>query len=240
MVGKLLFCHPNTVRYRLHRIEQRTGRSLSRPRDVAELCLAFEVHRRLRARCSVITRRRSHDVDAGDRLRACGFPESARVGLELQFREVFNRGRPSPVGKPPADSGRSSRRSTRRSPRATPPGSTSATDCARGNITAIQRRMNEDKAHRSGECRDLVGHSQLETRVAFARLVDHRRRRIPVPLRSRRGTSRLTSARSEVIAPGDSRRVLSVEGGNTMANLAHGEGGRDLADAMDERACRDP
>jgi PucR C-terminal helix-turn-helix domain/GGDEF-like domain len=45
--GELLFCHPNTVRYRLHRIEQRTGRSLSRPRDVAELSLAFEVHRRL-------------------------------------------------------------------------------------------------------------------------------------------------------------------------------------------------
>jgi DNA-binding PucR family transcriptional regulator len=35
------------VRYRLHRIEQRTGRSLSKPRDVTELCLAFEVHRRL-------------------------------------------------------------------------------------------------------------------------------------------------------------------------------------------------
>ena len=46
-VGELLFCHPNTVRYRLHRIEQRTGRLLGRPRDVAELCLAFEVHRRL-------------------------------------------------------------------------------------------------------------------------------------------------------------------------------------------------
>ena len=46
-VGDLLFCHPNTVRYRLHRIEQRTGRSLSKPRDVAELCLAFEVQRRL-------------------------------------------------------------------------------------------------------------------------------------------------------------------------------------------------
>jgi DNA-binding PucR family transcriptional regulator len=42
-----LACHPNTVRYRLRRIEQRTGRSLSRPRDVAELCLAFEVQRRL-------------------------------------------------------------------------------------------------------------------------------------------------------------------------------------------------
>jgi hypothetical protein len=46
-VGEVLFCHPNTVRYRLHRIEQRTGRSLSRPRDLAELCLAFEVHRHL-------------------------------------------------------------------------------------------------------------------------------------------------------------------------------------------------
>jgi DNA-binding PucR family transcriptional regulator len=45
--GEVLMCHPNTVRYRLRRIEKRTGRSLSRPRDVAELCLAFEVHRRL-------------------------------------------------------------------------------------------------------------------------------------------------------------------------------------------------
>ena len=45
--AEVLICHPNTVRYRLRRIERRTGRSLSRPRDVAELCLAFEVHRRL-------------------------------------------------------------------------------------------------------------------------------------------------------------------------------------------------
>jgi sugar diacid utilization regulator len=45
--AEVLFCHPNTVRHRLRRIEKRTGRSLSRPRDVAELCLAFEVHRRL-------------------------------------------------------------------------------------------------------------------------------------------------------------------------------------------------
>ena len=45
--GEMLFCHPNTVRYRMHRIEQRTGRSLTRPRDVAELCLAFEVQSRL-------------------------------------------------------------------------------------------------------------------------------------------------------------------------------------------------
>ena len=31
----------------LHRIEELTDRSLSRPTDLAELCLAFEVERRL-------------------------------------------------------------------------------------------------------------------------------------------------------------------------------------------------
>jgi hypothetical protein len=46
-VAESLVCHPNTVRHRLRRIEKHTGRSLSRPRDVAELCLVFEVHRRL-------------------------------------------------------------------------------------------------------------------------------------------------------------------------------------------------
>jgi hypothetical protein len=45
--AEVLFVHPNTVRKRLHRIEQRTGRSLSRPRDVIELSLALEVRRRL-------------------------------------------------------------------------------------------------------------------------------------------------------------------------------------------------
>jgi sugar diacid utilization regulator len=45
--AEVLICHPNTIRHRLRRIEKHTGRSLSRPRDVAELCLAFEVHRRL-------------------------------------------------------------------------------------------------------------------------------------------------------------------------------------------------
>jgi hypothetical protein len=42
-----IYCHPNTVRHRLRRIEELTGRSLARPRDLAELCLAFEVDRRL-------------------------------------------------------------------------------------------------------------------------------------------------------------------------------------------------
>lgn len=38
-----LQCHPNTVRYRLRRIEERTGRTLAEPRQLAELCLAFEI-----------------------------------------------------------------------------------------------------------------------------------------------------------------------------------------------------
>jgi hypothetical protein len=42
-----IYCHPNTVRHRLHRIEELTSRSLTRPKDLAELCLAFEVERRL-------------------------------------------------------------------------------------------------------------------------------------------------------------------------------------------------
>lgn len=37
-----LFCHPNTVRHRLRRIEERTGRSLSDPRALAELTIAYE------------------------------------------------------------------------------------------------------------------------------------------------------------------------------------------------------
>ncbi|NEA30588.1 helix-turn-helix domain-containing protein [Streptomyces sp. SID13031] len=37
-----LYCHPNTVRYRLRRLEERTGRSLTDPRAVAELLLALE------------------------------------------------------------------------------------------------------------------------------------------------------------------------------------------------------
>jgi sugar diacid utilization regulator len=44
-----LFVHPNTVRYRLRRLEERTGRSLSDPRWVAELSLAYEIDRRLTA-----------------------------------------------------------------------------------------------------------------------------------------------------------------------------------------------
>ena len=45
--AEVLIRHPNTVRHRLRRIEKHTGLSPSRPKDVAELCLAFEVRRRL-------------------------------------------------------------------------------------------------------------------------------------------------------------------------------------------------
>ncbi|MGW4487426.1 PucR family transcriptional regulator [Amycolatopsis sp. NPDC004368] len=38
-----LSCHANTVRRRLHRFESYTGKSLAKPRDLAELCLAVEV-----------------------------------------------------------------------------------------------------------------------------------------------------------------------------------------------------
>ncbi|MGI9162830.1 MAG: PucR family transcriptional regulator [Mycobacterium sp.] len=38
-----LHCHANTVRHRLRRVEELTGKSLGRPIELAELCLAFEV-----------------------------------------------------------------------------------------------------------------------------------------------------------------------------------------------------
>src|SRR6266536_887023 len=40
--GKRIYCHPNTVRYRLRRLQERTGRSLDDPRAVAELLVALE------------------------------------------------------------------------------------------------------------------------------------------------------------------------------------------------------
>jgi sugar diacid utilization regulator len=45
--AKKIFCHHNTVRHRLHRIERYTGKLLNVPRDLTELCLALEVERRL-------------------------------------------------------------------------------------------------------------------------------------------------------------------------------------------------
>ena len=40
--AKTLFCHPNTVRYRLNRVAEHTGRSLTDPRAVTELILALQ------------------------------------------------------------------------------------------------------------------------------------------------------------------------------------------------------
>ncbi|NUR93772.1 MAG: PucR family transcriptional regulator [Kribbellaceae bacterium] len=40
--GGVLFCHPNTVRQRLRRIESATGRSLSDPKATAEILIALE------------------------------------------------------------------------------------------------------------------------------------------------------------------------------------------------------
>jgi hypothetical protein len=43
--GKVLFCHPNTVRHRLRRLETLTGLTLADPRQCAELALAYEIDR---------------------------------------------------------------------------------------------------------------------------------------------------------------------------------------------------
>jgi hypothetical protein len=42
----VLYCHPNTVRYRLRKLEERTGRSVSDPRSMLELLLAAEADQR--------------------------------------------------------------------------------------------------------------------------------------------------------------------------------------------------
>ena len=42
-----LYCHPNTVRHRIRRVEHHTGRSLDNPRQAAELYVALEALRRL-------------------------------------------------------------------------------------------------------------------------------------------------------------------------------------------------
>ncbi len=47
ITAERLFCHANTVRHRLKRIEKMSGKSLDHPRELAELCLAFEIDLRL-------------------------------------------------------------------------------------------------------------------------------------------------------------------------------------------------
>ncbi|RNL62729.1 PucR family transcriptional regulator [Nocardioides marmoriginsengisoli] len=48
-----LHCHPNTVRYRLGKVSQLTGRSLTAPIDTAHLYLAMEFHRILAPRSTM-------------------------------------------------------------------------------------------------------------------------------------------------------------------------------------------
>jgi len=43
--GKRIYCHPNTVRYRLRRLQEHTGRSLDDPKAVAELLAALDALR---------------------------------------------------------------------------------------------------------------------------------------------------------------------------------------------------
>jgi DNA-binding PucR family transcriptional regulator len=45
--GAELYCHPNTVRYRLRRIEASSGRTLANPGDAAELVTAVRAWREL-------------------------------------------------------------------------------------------------------------------------------------------------------------------------------------------------
>jgi sugar diacid utilization regulator len=47
--AKALFCHPNTVRYRLNRVTEHTGRSLADPQAVTELTLALQADHFARA-----------------------------------------------------------------------------------------------------------------------------------------------------------------------------------------------
>jgi hypothetical protein len=42
--AKALFCHPNTVRYRLNRVSEHTGRSLTDPQALTELILALQAN----------------------------------------------------------------------------------------------------------------------------------------------------------------------------------------------------
>jgi DNA-binding PucR family transcriptional regulator len=46
-IARHMFCHPNTVRQRLRRLETHTGRSVNNPRDATELFIALDMVRRL-------------------------------------------------------------------------------------------------------------------------------------------------------------------------------------------------
>jgi len=62
--GKRLYCHPNTVRHRLHRIERQTGRPLHDPRSSAELFVALQA---LRTLPGPVTRPEANRITPSDR-----------------------------------------------------------------------------------------------------------------------------------------------------------------------------
>jgi sugar diacid utilization regulator len=62
--GKHLYCHPNTVRHRLHRIERQTGRPLHDPRSSAELFVALQA---LRTLPGPVTRPEANHITPSDR-----------------------------------------------------------------------------------------------------------------------------------------------------------------------------
>jgi hypothetical protein len=78
-VARLMYCHRNTVRHRLRRIEQKTGRSLVDPRAAAELCVALEALRRLPGSLD------EHAVDSSTAARLTDDPlvESAAVAWRV-------------------------------------------------------------------------------------------------------------------------------------------------------------
>jgi DNA-binding PucR family transcriptional regulator len=45
LAAAALYCHPNTIRHRLRRLETASGRRLRNPRDIADLCLALAAER---------------------------------------------------------------------------------------------------------------------------------------------------------------------------------------------------
>ena len=65
----VLYCHPNTVRYRLRRLQELTGRSLSDPHDLAELATAAYA---LRLNSATALWRGQRPSAANGRMRAAG------------------------------------------------------------------------------------------------------------------------------------------------------------------------
>lgn len=66
--AEVLYCHPNTVRYRLRRLQELTGRSLSEPHGIAELATAAYALR-LDSATALWRGQQRHAVNGGQRTR---------------------------------------------------------------------------------------------------------------------------------------------------------------------------